>query len=144
MSSFELNRKGVGEFLRGPEIKAEMERRALKVEARAIALAPVGRNDATVRSSGKNVVRYKDAFKVSTGIRRAGTYDPDLDFTFRTSRAYARVENTKVYAVFVEYGTWRGVEDEHGQPVLDDNGKPVREKVNAHRVLGRAIDAAGD
>lgn len=63
-------------------MKAEMVRRAEKVKAAAEADAPVYTG------------RYKDSFKIESGIRD----EP-------TRRAYARVENDSPEAVYVEFGT---------------------------------------
>lgn len=134
MSDFKLNRSGLGLYLRSDEVKDEMEKRGKKIMARAIAIAPVGRNDSTIGASKKKVKRYKDSFKLTTGVRKIGGRAASDGPPFKTRRAFARVENTKTYAVFVEYGVIRTIKDKDGNEHIVRTG--------AHRTLGRAIDAA--
>lgn len=105
MSTFRGSYKGIGELLCAPFIEAEMLRRAEKVKATAEAIAP----DAVPLGVG-----YKYEFKVESGVRaRKGG---------RHRRAYARVSNSSLHAIYVEYG----------------GGNTPK-----HRTLGRALDAAG-
>lgn len=116
MTKFRLNKINFGkEVLCSKGMEREMKRRAQLVMARAVTIAPVGRNDRTLGNKG---TRYKDSFSVSSGVR---TVPP-----FKTRRAYGQVGNSKSYALHVEYG------------VTTKKGTHT----NKHRVLGRALDAA--
>lgn len=85
---FRLNKVGVGLLLKSEMIEAEMVRRAEKIRARAIAIAPLGPAD------DPHIGLYKDSFEVSS--TRAGGRNRD--------RAVAYVTNTAPYARWVEYG----------------------------------------
>lgn len=76
--------KGIGEILRSPQMKREMEARAKRVQAKAEALAPVDTGD------------YVKSFRVESEIR-AG----------KTRRAVAKVINDSPHAAYVEWGTSR-------------------------------------
>lgn len=139
MSSFRLNESAFGEHvLKAKWLEAEMLRRAELVKARAIATAPVDRHH-----DPKKGVPYKDAFVVVAGVRPKG-YDPLFDHTFRTTRVFARVMNTKYYARHVEYGTGYGKAGRSGFLGKDEEGNDIVQKRNTprFRVLGRALDAA--
>ena len=121
MSSFELNTAAFGkEVLEAPWMQAEMVRRAQLVMAMAISIAPEGRNTKTM---GRRGTSYKQSFRINSGVRTAPP--------FRTARAYAQVENTKPYAMHIEWGT--------------GNGRPGRTDTKGsrrQRILGRSLDAA--
>lgn len=87
-SRFTGDYAGIGEMLRSEEMQAEMRRRAEKVAQRAKAAAPVGDP-----SSDPHAGRYKNAFRVSSGVQRR-----------QTSRAYGEVSNDAPEAIYVEYG----------------------------------------
>lgn len=82
-TQFRASYKGIGKMIRGPEMRAEMRRRAQKVKAAAVATAPV--------DSGE----YKRSFKVTSGARGGRNKD----------RAFGRVTNTAPHAIYVEHGT---------------------------------------
>lgn len=82
-----LKRKGVGQMLRSPAMRAEMERRAEVIKSAAVAASPVYR--------GANGGHYKASWK-STSTSRGGR---------NRDRATATVTNTAYYARWVEYGT---------------------------------------
>lgn len=86
MASYKQSYKGVGELLNAGFIRAEMERRAAKVMARAKATAP----DATPLGVG-----YTSSFEIEAGtkVSKKGT-----------RRALARVKNTSPHAIYVEFG----------------------------------------
>lgn len=79
---------GIGEMLRSDFMVAEMERRAEKVRAVAVATAPV---DASSDHPG----RYKESFAVSSA-KHGGIHK---------DRAQAIVSNDAPEALYVEYGT---------------------------------------
>jgi hypothetical protein len=60
---------------------------------------------------------YRDAFEVSSGVREGSS-----------RRAYGQVENTSDHAAAVEFGNFR----------------TRAQTIEAHHVLGRALDAAKD
>jgi hypothetical protein len=88
---FKMSRKGVGQLLRSEMIQADMVRRALEIEASAVALSPVG------GGSDPHSGQYKSSWSVSS-TKRGGR---------RRDRATATVRNTAYYARWVEYGTER-------------------------------------
>ena len=88
--AFNPSYSGLGAFLRGEELQAEMRGRAEKIAAAAEAIAPVG--DAA--KGDKHPGEYKASFHVESG---AG---PSL----RGVRAYGRVTNTAPHAAAVEFG----------------------------------------
>lgn len=79
---FRGNYKGVGEMLRSPQMQREMESRAERVKARAVASSPV--------DSGE----YVQSFRVEGSIRPG-----------KSSRAIAKVINDSPHATYVEWGT---------------------------------------
>lgn len=80
--------KAFGEHvLRAPWMIAEMAKRAERIKASAEAAAPVD-------EKGPHPGRYKDSFKIESGIRAGDR-----------PRAYAEVYNDSPEAVFVEFGT---------------------------------------
>lgn len=111
---FNPSYEGLGALLRGPEMQAEMKRRAEKIEAAAIADAPVG------PPSDPHRGEYRDSFKVSSGV------ETDVK---GERRAYGRVRNEASYAVAVEYG---------------NGGTSKGPTAGAHHTLGRALDHARD
>jgi len=86
---FRMSRKGVGELLRSPMVRAEMVRRAEVIKGVAEAIAPVG------GPSDPHAGTYKSSFYV-TSTDRGGR---------RRDRAVAVVGNRAYYARWVEYGT---------------------------------------
>jgi hypothetical protein len=68
-------------------MQAEMRRRAELVKARAEASAPVDR-------TGPHPGRYKQSFRVTSGVREG-----------KTRRAFGRVTNDAPEAILVEYGS---------------------------------------
>lgn len=132
MTKYKLNTINFGiEVECASWMEKEMLRRARLVEAAAVALAPVGRNESTRAGKGTS---YKQSFGVRSGVR---TVPP-----FKTRRAYGQVYNTKSYAMHLEYGVRRKVKDDKGKDVLDDDGNATYERQPGKRVLGRALDAA--
>ena len=113
--AFKPSYSGLGEFLRGEELQADMRRRAGWIAAEAEAIAPVG----SAAQGDKHPGQYKASFEVSSGVEIDATGHP---------RAYGRVKNTAPHAAAVEYGR---------------AGRSGREGKAAHHGLGRSIDAAG-
>jgi len=85
---FKMNRKGVGQMLRMPGMRAEMLRRAEVIKTVAISLSPVDE-----RSPDPG--RYKRSWETSSKTRGGR----------RRDRAAAYVRNPVYYARWVEYGT---------------------------------------
>ncbi|MFF4791824.1 HK97 gp10 family phage protein [Streptomyces sp. NPDC001276] len=94
---FKMKRKGVGELLRSPGMRAEMLRRAEVIKGAAVALSPVDENS-------PDPGHYKRSWETDS-TSRGGR---------RRDRAVAVVRNTAYYARWVEYGT----EKVHAQHVL--------------------------
>lgn len=88
MADLRWDYKAFGEFLRSAEMAAEMERRIKKVEAIAIATAPVD-------EGGPHPGRYKSSFRTEVDRRGGAKHD----------RAVGRLLNDSPEALFVEYGT---------------------------------------
>ncbi|MHC3427176.1 HK97 gp10 family phage protein [Streptomyces sp. DT18] len=88
---FKMRRRGIGQLLRSPMIRAEMERRAALIEAAAVALSPVG------GAGDPTPGHYKGSWSTSS-TSRGGR---------RRDRATATVRNSAYYARWVEYGTER-------------------------------------
>lgn len=86
---FKMSKKGVGQLLRSRMIQADMLARAERIEAAAVALAPVG------GPGDPHPGAYKASFTVTTTARGGR----------RKDRATATVRNTAYYARWVEYGT---------------------------------------
>jgi hypothetical protein len=78
--------EGFGDLLQGSEMLALMREQAEAIEARAVALSPVGEE-----RNG----HYVERFKVTSGV----------EDTHTGRRAVARVTNTSDYALDVEYGS---------------------------------------
>jgi hypothetical protein len=110
---FKANYEGLGELLRGPEMQADMKRRAEWVAAEAAATAPVGPPGDPHRGE------YRDSFKATSGV------ETDIK---GTRRAYGRVTNSSGHAVAVEYGRY---------------GRSKGPTSSAHHTLLRALDQAG-
>ncbi|MGY1439533.1 HK97 gp10 family phage protein [Streptomyces reniochalinae] len=87
-----LNRRGVGELLRSPQVEADMLRRANAIKATAVGMSPVGE-----AARDPHPGQYKASWHTSS-TRRGGR---------RRDRATATVYNTAPHARFVEYGTER-------------------------------------
>lgn len=81
---------GFGALLQGPEMQAEMRKRAERIAAAAEAIAPVG--DAA--KGDKHPGQYKASFEVESGVTDS----------LRGRRAYGRVTNTAPHAAAVEFG----------------------------------------
>ena len=88
---FKMSRKGVGQLLRSPMIRADMVRRAELIRSAGEAIAPVG------GPSDPHSGTYKASFYV-TSTSRGGR---------RRDRATATVGNSAYWARWVEYGTER-------------------------------------
>lgn len=88
---FKMSRKGVGQLLRSPMVRAEMVRRAEIIKGVAEAIAPVG------GTFDPHAGRYKASFYAKS-TSRGGR---------RRDRAVATVGNGAYYARWVEYGTER-------------------------------------
>jgi hypothetical protein len=86
---FKMSRKGVGQLLKSPVIRAEMVRRAEVIKGVAESIAPVG------GPSDPHPGHYKESFYV-TSTDRGGR---------RRDRATATVGNSTYYARWVEWGT---------------------------------------
>lgn len=86
---FKMSRKGVGQLLKSPMIRADMVRRAEVIKGAAEAIAPVG------GPSDPHSGHYKESFYV-TSTDRGGR---------RRDRATATVGNSAYYARWVEWGT---------------------------------------
>lgn len=112
--AYKPSRTGMGEFLRGVELQAEMRRRAEKIATVAEATAPVG------PPSDPHHGEYRASFEVSAGVER------DVQGNLR---AIAHVTNTADYAVAVEYGS---------------GGRAKDPTSAAHHTLTRAMDAGRD
>lgn len=87
-----------------------------QMHARAEKIAVQARVTAPVGPSTDGT-HYRDAFEVSSGVREQPS-----------RRAYGRVANDSEHAAAVEFG----------------NGRTRAQTIDAHHVLGRAIDAARD
>jgi hypothetical protein len=87
MARVNISYKGLGELLRSDMMQAEMRARAEKVKALAEQTAPVD-------ETGPHPGRYRDSFRVTSGVRLG-----------RNRRAYGRVENDSPEAFWVEYGS---------------------------------------
>lgn len=81
---------GVGRMLRAPFMQEAMTRRAEGIRARAVVLAPVGRE----RDKDSTPGRYKASFHIRSHSRGGATKD----------RAEAIVYNDAPEAIFVEFG----------------------------------------
>jgi hypothetical protein len=90
MARVRLNRRGVGELLRSPQIEAEMLRRAGVIKASAASSSPTGDS-----ARDPHPGQYKASWHTSS-TRRGGR---------RRDRATATVWNSAPHARFVEYGT---------------------------------------
>ncbi|MEV7840180.1 HK97 gp10 family phage protein [Streptomyces albidoflavus] len=88
---FKMSRKGVGQLLRSPMIRAEMERRAALIEAVAVSISPVG------GPGDPSPGQYKASWSTTSTTRGGRNRD----------RATATVRNSSYYARWVEYGTER-------------------------------------
>lgn len=84
---FKMKRKGVGQMLRMPAMRAEMLRRAEVIKGVAVAMSPVYR--------GPTGGHYKASWETSSTARGGRNRD----------RATATVRNASYYARWVEYGT---------------------------------------
>jgi hypothetical protein len=104
--------RGLGEFLRSPEMQKAMRRPADKIKDTAEADAPVG------PPSDQHAGQYKGSFGVESGVMQNAKGD---------HVAYAKVFNAAPHAVDVEYG---------------GGGRANEPKTSAHHTLTRAIDAA--
>lgn len=113
--NFRPSYSGLGALLRGPEMQAEMKRRAYKVAIAAAADAPVG------PPSDPHRGEYRDSFHVEAGVETDAKGG---------RRAYGRVSNSSPHAAAVEYG-YRG----RSKSPTD---------TSAHHTLGRALDSARD
>lgn len=87
---FKMSRRGVGQMLRMPGMKAEMLRRADVIKNVAVALSPVDESD-------PRAGHYKESWSTDS-TSRGGR---------RRDRAVAYVRNSAHYARWVEYGTER-------------------------------------
>ncbi|MFJ7998939.1 HK97 gp10 family phage protein [Streptomyces sp. NPDC096310] len=87
---FKMSRKGVGQLLRSPMIRAEMLRRAEVIKSVAVAISPVD-------VGGPHPGHYKDSWTTDSTARGGR----------RRDRAVGYVRNTAHYARWVEYGTER-------------------------------------
>ncbi|WP_282790931.1 HK97 gp10 family phage protein [Streptomyces sp. CC224B] len=85
-----VKRKGVGEMLRMPGMRAEMLRRAEAIKTVAVATSPVDQGS-------PHPGHYKASWETDS-TSRGGR---------RRDRAAAYVRNTSYYARWVEYGTER-------------------------------------
>jgi hypothetical protein len=85
---FKMKRKGVGQMLRMPGMRAEMLRRAEVIKGVAVGLSPVDE-----RSPDPG--HYKASWETDSKTRGGRNRD----------RAVATVRNTAYYARWVEYGT---------------------------------------
>lgn len=88
-AKFRMSRKGVGQLLRSPMVRAEMVRRAEIIKAVAEGIAPVG------GPGDPHSGLYKKSFYVRSTSRGGRNND----------RAMAFVGNRAPYARWVEYGT---------------------------------------
>lgn len=88
---FKMSKRGVGQLLRSPMVRAEMVRRAELIKSVAEGIAPVG------GPSDPHAGTYKANF-YATSTDRGGR---------RRDRATATVGNRSYYARWVEYGTER-------------------------------------
>lgn len=88
---FKMRKQGVGQLLKSPLVKAEMERRAALIESVAVSISPVG------GPSDPTPGRYKASWSTSSTARGGR----------RRDRATATVRNGAYYARWVEYGTER-------------------------------------
>lgn len=86
MARFNPDYKGIGEMLTASWMQAEMRKRAEKVRAAAVAMAP----DYDPKGVG-----YKYEFEVDSGVKTSKK---------GTRRAYGRVTNKSPHAIYVEYG----------------------------------------
>lgn len=111
---FNPSYSGLGALLRGPEMQAEMKRRAYKIAIAATADAPVGPPDDPHRGE------YRDSFHVESGV---------MSDVKGGRRAYGKVTNTAPHAAAVEYGK---------------GGSSKGPTTSAHHTLGRALDSARD
>ena len=91
-AKFKMSKKGVGQLLKSPMVRAEMVRRADVIKSVAVSIAPVGGG-----AWDPHPGHYKASFEVSS-TDRGGR---------RRDRATATVRNTAYYARWVEYGTER-------------------------------------
>lgn len=87
---FKMKRKGVGDMLRMPAMRAEMLRRAERIKAIAVATSPV-------YEWGPTAGQYKSSWETDSTTRGGR----------RRDHAVAYVRNTAYYARWVEYGTER-------------------------------------
>ncbi|MEU4154698.1 HK97 gp10 family phage protein [Streptomyces antimycoticus] len=85
---FKMKRKGVGQMLRMPGMRAEMLRRAELIKSVAVAISPV-------YEKGPTAGQYKASWETASTTRGGRNRD----------RAVAYVRNTSYYARWVEYGT---------------------------------------
>ncbi len=80
MARFRADRDGIARLERSEKLQKALARFAERGKDYAQQIAPV------------RTGRYRDAFRVRTGIGESG-------------RAYARLENPVHYAIYLEYGT---------------------------------------
>ncbi|MFG2352580.1 HK97 gp10 family phage protein [Streptomyces sp. NPDC048521] len=85
---FKMKRKGIGQMLRMPGMRAEMLRRAEVIKSAAEAISPVYMH-------GADAGRYKASWETDSTARGGRNRD----------RAVAYVRNGAYYARWVEYGT---------------------------------------
>jgi hypothetical protein len=111
---FDPSYEGLGELLRGPEMQAEMKRRAYRAVIAAAADAPVG------PPSDPHRGEYRDSFHVEAGV---------MTDVKGERRAYGKVSNSSPHAVAVEYGK---------------GGRSKGPTSSAHHTLGRALDSMRD
>lgn len=95
MARFRADRAGLERFYRSEELQRALAQFAERGKAYAEQIAPV------------RTGHYRDSFRVRTGVNRRGL-------------AYARLENTAHYAIYLEYGT---------------------RYMARQRILGRSVDA---
>lgn len=103
-----------GELLRSPSMEAAMRGEADLIKTRAEGLSPTG--------SPRNG-HYRDRFEISSGVAK----------TAEGRRAIARVTNTSIYALDVEYGN-------HGDHDKQRPGRHGRTGTSAHYPLTRALE----
>lgn len=122
MSSYNASYSGIGELLKSPMVEAEMLRRAEKVKVAA-------ESTARVSYLTDDPGEYKRSFHADSGVRE--------------DRAFGRVYNTAIEAIWEEYGR-----DEYTTERTAKDGTTYTVTVGAmagQRTLGRALfTAAGD
>lgn len=121
MSRYNASYAGIGELLKSPMIEAEMRVRAERAKALMVAEAPVSY---LTDDPGE----YKREFHVTSGVR--------------SDRAYGRVTNTALEAIWIEYG--RG---EYVAERTTKDGKTYTVTIGAmegRHIMGRAVITARD